>query len=344
MSKPVKNKKTYLTWLQYGLFLGAGIFLIYWQLKSMNAGQRAEFLEALQQANYYYLLPIVLMGLISHYIRALRWKLLMEPLDFYPKTKNVFSAVMVGYLANSAVPRLGEVLKCTILAKYEKLKVDKLLGTILVERTIDLICFIIFVILTIISQFNILTQFLNEQFNLLNTANNSSAIFKMIVVIVIILVLIFLLRLLFTNFPDAGITRWIRSFITGVSQGFLTVLRLKKKRQFFLLTIFMWALYLIQIYIAFFALDKMRGLGMGAACSVLTLVTLAIIITPGGIGTFPIFVMQVLLMYGVTKATGQAFGWMMWGVTTAVVVVTGLICLVLLPYFNMQTKNRISVE
>ena len=162
MSKPVKNKKKYLTWLQYGLFLGAGIFLIYWQLKSMSANQRAEFLEALQQANYYYLLPIVIMGLISHYIRALRWKLLMEPLDFYPKTKNVFSAVMVGYLANSAVPRLGEVLKCTILAKYEKLKVDKLLGTILVERTIDLICFIIFVILTIISQFNILTQFLNE--------------------------------------------------------------------------------------------------------------------------------------------------------------------------------------
>jgi hypothetical protein len=268
----------------------------------------------------------------------------MEPLEYYPKMKNLFSAVMVGYLANSAVPRLGEVLKCTILAKYEKLKVDKLVGTILVERTIDLICFAIFVALTIASQFNLLTNFLDEQLHILNNNNSTSSFLKIVIAILFVIITIVILRILFIKFPEVGIIRWMKKFTAGIIAGFLTVFRLKKKRQFFLLTFLMWSMYLIQIFVAFFAMEKMSGLGLGAASSVLTLVTLAIIITPGGIGTFPIFVMQVLLIYGISKATGQAFGWLMWGVTTALVVVIGFICLVLLPYFNKQPKSSVSVE
>src|SRR5678815_907736 len=77
------------------------------------------------------------------YSRAMRWKLLMEPLGYKPSNFNVFAAVMIGYLVNSGAPRLGEVFKCTLLARYEKLRVDKLIGTILIERAVDLVCLII---------------------------------------------------------------------------------------------------------------------------------------------------------------------------------------------------------
>ncbi|MBK8089481.1 MAG: flippase-like domain-containing protein [Chitinophagaceae bacterium] len=107
---------------------------------------------SLKQANYWLFIPVLLMMLLSHYIRALRWKILMEPLGYKPSTFNVFNAVMIGYLANLAFPRLGEVLKCTILARYEKMGPDKLIGTIVAERAIDLVCLIGAFVITILLQ------------------------------------------------------------------------------------------------------------------------------------------------------------------------------------------------
>ncbi len=336
------KKKKIVTWLQYTLFLGAGLFLVWWQLRSMNAVQKEEFLISLKQANYLYIIPIVLMGLLSHFIRALRWKLLMQPINYFPKTKNVFSAVMIGYLANSAVPRLGEVLKCTILAKYEKLKVDKLVGTILVERTFDLLCFALFITITVLTQYQKLETFVTGQFSKVNSIDTGSGFTKLIVVLIVVIVIIFALSHLAKKYPKSKIILWVKNFVVGIGQGFLTVIRLQKKKTFLLYSILIWSLYVLQIYIGFYALTKTLHLGIGAACSVLSLVTVAIIITPGGIGTFPIFVMQVLLIYGVSQSTGQAFGWMMWGITTAIVVIGGFVCLLLLPYLNRQ-KDNISI-
>ncbi len=338
------KKKKIFTWLQYVLFFGAGLFLVWWQLRSMNAAQKEDFLISLKQANYLYIIPIVFINLLSHFIRAIRWKLLMEPINYFPKTKNVFSAVMVGYLANSAVPRLGEVLKCTILAKYEKLKVDKLVGTILVERTIDLLCFILFVSITILTQYQKLETFVTGQFSQVNSTHKNNGLTKLTIGVLVVIILFLALRQLIKSFPENKIVLWFRNFVAGIGQGFLTVIRLQKKKTFLLYTILIWSLYLIQIYIGFFALTKTAHLGIGAACSVLSLVTVAMIITPGGIGTFPIFVMQVLLIYGVSHSTGQAFGWMMWGVTTAIIVVVGFICLLLLPYFNREKDNIAYLE
>src|SRR4051812_37244655 len=121
--------------LQYVFFLGGGIFLVWWQLKSMTTAEKTEFYNAFTRANYWLLIPVITMSLLSHLSRSMRWKLLMEPLDYNPKLKNVFAVLMVGYLVNAAIPRLGEIIKCTVLARYEKLKVDKLVGTIIVERT-----------------------------------------------------------------------------------------------------------------------------------------------------------------------------------------------------------------
>lgn len=333
------NEKKYYTWLKYALLFGVGIFLVWWQLKNMSPVQKTEFQLSIKQADYKFILPITVLGLLSHYIRAIRWKLLMEPMAYFPKTKNVFSAVMVGYLANSAIPRLGEVIKCSILVKYEKLKIDKLVGTVLIERTVDLLCFIFFIIITIVTQIDLLSDFVGKQFSLIGSENLKKSVVKITLLFIVVVLTFFILRTLVKKYPNGKLLTTIKNFITGIKDGFFTILKLKKKQQFICLTIVMWALYLIQIYIGFFALAGTAKLGLGAACSVLTLVTLAMIITPGGIGTFPIFVMQVLLIYGVTKSTGQAFGWIMWGVSTALVVVTGFICLLLLPYFNKRKKD-----
>ena len=124
----------------------------------------AEIKLALKNARLYLIAPVFIILLSSHYIRALRWRLLMEPMGYKPGKANTFFAVMVGYLANQAVPRLGEVLKCTLLARYEKIPADKLVGTIILERLIDAVCLLTVFGITLVIQPGLYSQIINTVF------------------------------------------------------------------------------------------------------------------------------------------------------------------------------------
>jgi uncharacterized protein (TIRG00374 family) len=323
--------KRLLSILQYVLFLGGGIFLVWWQLRDMDEEKRKHFYDALNNANYWLILPIICMTLLSHLSRSMRWKLLMEPLGYDPALKNVFAATMVGYLANSAIPRLGEVLKCGIVAKYEKLKVDKLVGTIVLERTFDLICFMIFIAFTVLIQLNLVGNYFKTELGKISWL-------KAVILVGVIVFIIVLLRFLLKEFPHNKVIIRINTFIRGIGEGFRTIKKLKKVKLFIAHTIFIWSMYLLQIYLGFRAMEGTSGLSISAACAVLTLATLAMIATPGGIGVFPIFVMETLVLYRITPALGQAFGWLIWGVSTSILIITGFICLIILPYIN-RNKN-----
>src|SRR3712207_5537570 len=133
-------KKSILTILQYLFFLGLGVLFVWLTVKDISSDDWAHILTSLKEARHWLILPVLLLLLLSHYSRALRWKILMEPLGYRPSTFNTFAAVMIGYLVNAGVPRLGEVVKCTILARYEKVRADKLVGTIVMERAVDVVC------------------------------------------------------------------------------------------------------------------------------------------------------------------------------------------------------------
>lgn len=333
-------KKNFLSILQYVIFLGGGIFLVWWQLRSMTELDKKEFYNAFRKADYVLLIPIVIMSILSHLSRSVRWKLLMEPLGYKPALKNVFAATMVGYLANSAIPRLGEILKCSILARYEKLKIDKLVGTILVERTFDLICFMIFIGITVLIQIELIGGYVKKEMSNIASGSGMPLWEKLTLIVLVLVSIIFLIRFLFKKFPGNVVITKINGFIGGIGTGFATIKNLKHRKLFIAHTIFIWAMYLLQIYVGFFTLAETSGLSLKAACSVLTLATLAMIATPGGIGSFPIFVMRVLLIYGITKSTGQAFGWLMWGASTGIIVSCGVLALLLLPYLNKRKKNE----
>src|SRR6186713_2717080 len=124
------------TILQYLFFFCLGFFFVWMSVKDIDKDKWQQIKFALQNARYYLVVPVFAILILSHYTRALRWRLLMESLGYLPDKAITFFAVMIGYLANQGVPRMGEVLKCTVLSKYEKIPVDKLVGTIILERLI----------------------------------------------------------------------------------------------------------------------------------------------------------------------------------------------------------------
>ena len=126
-------KKKILSVLKYLLFLGIGVFLMWWQLGKMTALQRVQFEDSLRNANYIFIIPIFLMAILSHISRAIRWKILIEPMGYHPSTANTFYATLCGYFANTFVPRAGELLRCTLLGRYEKIPFPKLMEPLLLN-------------------------------------------------------------------------------------------------------------------------------------------------------------------------------------------------------------------
>ena len=333
-------RKRLFSIFQYIFFLGGGIFLVWWQLKSMTGDQKTAFLRAFNHANYWLLFPVITAILLGHVSRAMRWKLMMEPLGYKPALKNVFAVVMVGYFANAAIPRLGEILKCTFLARYEKLKVDKLVGTILVERAFDFFCYLVFICITVLIQIDLVGEYVKDKLKLIALAPGFPIWAKLLIVLFILLGILFFLRFLFKKFPESKVILKISDFLNGIAEGFKSIATLKKRRAFIMHSLFIWTMYLLEIYMGFYAMEGTAHLSIKAAFSVLSLATLAMIITPGGIGSFPIFVMETLLIYKISPTLGIAFGWLMWGIFTGIIIFSGIVALLLLPYMNKNKNNN----
>ena len=149
-------KKKMLALVQYAFFAALAAFFVWLSLKDMDSQKWAQLKDALDRANYWLLVPVLLLLLASHWLRALRWRQLIEPMGYEPSRINCFLGVMIGYFVNLGAPRLGEVVKCTILARYEKVPADKLVGTIVAERAFDVVCLAVVFGLTFLFQFNVI--------------------------------------------------------------------------------------------------------------------------------------------------------------------------------------------
>ncbi|HYK57133.1 MAG TPA: lysylphosphatidylglycerol synthase transmembrane domain-containing protein [Flavisolibacter sp.] len=184
-------KKSILTILQYTFFLGLGILFVWLSIKNINGSQWEQIKDALRRAKHWLIIPVIGFLLLSHYSRALRWKILMEPMGYRPSTFNTFAAVMIGYLVNAGVPRLGEVVKCTLLSRYEKVRADRLVGTIVMERAVDLVSLIIIFILALIFQGHVIGNYVNNTFGDFFTDQTGHASVRKIIIVLTVLVVFF---------------------------------------------------------------------------------------------------------------------------------------------------------
>ncbi len=327
------------TILQYLFFLGLGIFFVWLSLKNLTSEKTGQIKSALQNAKHWLIFPVFGILIASHITRALRWRLLIEPLDYRPSRVNTFFAVMTGYLVNQGVPRLGELIKCTLLARYEKIPVDKLIGTVIVERLVDAFSFLTILGITLAIQPGIYSQLIHSLFS--NSGGEASkqlsfAVFALLILAVLVLIIAVWMIRKKKNFADLASV--LKKIGRSIWQGFTTVRRLKKRRLFILFTILLWALYLSAGYIGFFAFRETSGYGIREAFTVLSAGSIGMIASPGGIGAYAYLVQKTMPVYGLNAGAALAFGWILWLVTTAVIVIGGLISFAIIPYYNKSRR------
>lgn len=269
----------------------------------------------------------IIIGLLSHVSRAMRWSLLLEPLGHKPQFFNNFLIILMAYLANLGIPRSGEFLRATALTTYEKVPFEKGFGTIVTERVIDLLMLFLVILVALVLQTDAILGFLENQGLGLNK----------LLILMGLGVAGLLVFFLFIRKASSGILLKVRNFVRGLMTGVMSIFKMRNKWLFVAHTLFIWVAYFAMFWIIKYTVPETMGLSVGQLLVAFIAGAFAMTATNGGIGLYPLAVGKALALYGISSASGDAFGWIMWISQTLMVLVFGAISFMVLPLWN---RNR----
>ncbi|MCW3076409.1 MAG: hypothetical protein JWO32_1018 [Bacteroidetes bacterium] len=337
----VKNTRSII---QFVVLLGIGILLIWLSLRQITPTQQDEIFYAFKTADYFWVSVSVIIAFVSHFLRAYRWNYLLAPLGQKTKLLNANCHVLIGYLANYGIPRMGEISRCTLATKYDNVPFEIALGTVITERIVDFILFLFIFVLTLALQFNELIGLANKWifFPLkIKLAAASQSPVKLIILLAVIATLIIVF--LSVRKKVAGMLRGkFGSIIKGLGDGVGSIRKMEKPVQFVVLSLFIWLSYFYSLYACFFALKGTSNLGQKECLTLLLFGTFGVIFSPGGLGAYPFIISSILITtYGLEKVPAIAFPWLVWTSQFILVVVLGGISFIVLPLYN-RNKNVVS--
>ena len=290
-------RKSILQTTKFIAFLAVGILLLWFAFSNVNFNR---LVADLREAEYSWLLLSVLFGLIAYVSRARRWVLLVKPLGFHPALKNSFYALMTGYLANLALPRIGEITRCVALGKKENIPVDQLIGTVVVERTIDFLSLMIIMIFLIVTSGDQISLFLKESI-LVPIQQKIFSVFGFTWILWMILLVILMFALILTIRYKKRL-RKIRFFskmfdlARGIINGLKTITNLKRKWEFVFLTVFIWINYTLMTWVVVFSIESTSHLTLRDSIFLLVIGGLAMSApVQSGLGAFHYIISRGLL-------------------------------------------------
>lgn len=299
--------------------IGIGIYLTWYFFSGMSDEEVQDTKNAFFDANYFWIALSLLIAWSGHISRAYRWLFLLEPLGYKPSLKNAYHAVMSGYIINYTVPRSGEIARAGLMTSYEKIPFEKGFATIVIERIIDVIMLGGIVLLTGFLQAN------SEEFQaIMETNDGSSGSMTWYLLGAAAGIGITLMILYYTS---AKIQTFVKEKIKGFLEGLKTVWTMKKKWSFIFHTAYIWITYVAMIWTSCMAFPETRDLPIEAILGAFVVGATAVALFPGGIGAYPIWVTEVLFIYGVEF---KGFGIYIWVMQTSLLIVLGLISLFLI--------------
>jgi uncharacterized protein (TIRG00374 family) len=325
-------KKAVVKILQFLAFFALGAFIFWLIYKDQDIEHIKSVLK--NDVNYSWVWLSLFIGLISHISRTIRWGLMIEPIGHKPRFINTFLAVMVGYLMNLAFPRMGEVSRCGVLSRYEKISFTKLFGTVVAERLIDMISLLLMLGIVIVSQFGKMIHFINANPEI---KEKLMAVVSSPVLLVVFAVGITALFVFRKAFKHTLIYHKIVSLVKNFKEGFISIRNIRKKGWFFFHSAFIWILYYLMMYANFFAFGFTSHLGPIAGLTTFVLASFGMVApVQGGIGAWHFMAKEALALYGVDNANGIIFAFVAHSSMTFMIIVIGLISLMILPFINRR--------
>jgi len=305
--------------------ISIGVFCIYFSFRNINF---SDFTKYFYQINYSWVFLGIILGALSHLSRSYRWKFLIEPLGYKLGLANSILAVFSAYLINYTIPRAGDIARATMISKYEKIPLDKTIGTIVAERAIDVVCILIIIGIGLIIEF----QKISEKLISLIEGQELSTILIYVTTISMFVIVLFLFLKKSKYYGS------MLNFLSGIAQGLTVIFRMEKRNSFIFHSIFIWLMYLLMFWVTSMAFIELHDFSFYQFMISFTLAALSIMLSNGGIGIYPLAVEESLGWYGVQSTTGLAFGWVSWLSQTMMVVIFGGLSLFILPFINRKNS------
>jgi uncharacterized protein (TIRG00374 family) len=315
------------------IFFIIGVGLFWYVYQDINI---QSIKDALKELKYSWILLSVILGLLSTLVRALRWKILIESIGYKPKTINLFLSVQILYFINLVIPRGGEIARCGMVAKYEKIPFAKLLGTVFIERLTDFIAFIIILIGVCFLQLS----FVKKIFSILKISPSSFQskilIFGLVVILFVLFYWIFKKIGLLDKFQNK-----INKIKKDIIEGIKSVMMIEIKWTYIFLTFLIFLLWLLMFYVVFFAYPPTYNMPLSAAVFTYTIGTFAFLLPiQAGIGVWHFLVSECLYLYGLNKEAGKMFALIAHTFTNLVYLIFGTIGFIIIPLINNKTPDK----
>ncbi len=318
--------KTHLSkWLSIVIPILLGILIIIYQYNKFTDAQIEEIVGYFKNANYYFVILSVMVGFMGNTLRAYRWKYMLDHLGYESNFANNFMAVNIGYLLNLTVPKSGEISRAVIVKKYNNIPFDKGFGTIVAERIIDIFFLLFFMLLAVLLQYNIVKAFILDKI----PVQLLTLLFIVGMVSLITLILVY-------KYSKIKMILVLKEKISGLKEGLLSVVHMKKKGAYFFQTILIWMSYVLTYVIATMVIPETSTLTIGAIITSFVVGSIAIAFTNSGFGAYPFLTSKILLFYAIAEPAGTAFGWIIWTSQMLLIIFLGVLSFIMLPIVNRK--------
>ncbi len=337
------------------LFVGLGILFIWLSVKDLSKEDIHMIFSSMALVNnpqgWLFIGLSVLAIVAADLIRAARAELLLKSIHYRPRFSMMFYSVMVCYIANLALPRLGEILRCTFLQRYENIPFQKSLGTVILERAVDVVCWLFLLIIALLLNNGLLSNLIVDQSQQLTLEEwfaqkglSYVGNYLLYIIIGVIVLLIVVIRLTRNWWQKRPALVKVADFFKGIWRGFVSIKDIPNPWHFVFWTVAMWVSYYLGVYLFFHALPYLQHIGPGAAFTVLIFGTIAFMISQGGLGAYPLITAGIVMLYGISYTQGLAAGWIGWILQTAVSLVLGLFSLIATSFYKRHDAAEIPEE
>ena len=310
-----------------------GILILYFLFRDTDF---VELWSILKDANYGILAFSLIFGLLGNTIRGYRWELLIKPLGYNPKVSNLNYAVYGGYAVNFALPRAGEIWRCGVVAKEEKIPFSKLFGTMILDRIFDTLTVLTLCIVAFLINMQFFMEQLKHNQATFDSITNilTSPLFYIIIIGGILVTFV-----IFKFFRENFIVKKVIDFIVSIWNDMKAIWKMKQKYRLLIYSIGIWTCYFLYFYITFFAFGFTADLGITAGLIAFALSSLSMgVPTNGGMGAWHFAVMASLTLYGVSKTNAIAFATGVFTLQSVWVILCGLVGMALLSIKNRKNK------
>lgn len=265
-------------------------------------------------------------GILAQVFRGLRWRQMLEPMDERPRRRSCVNAIFLSYGSSLVVPRVGEILRCGYLSRYEGTRMTRAVGTVVTERVVDVVLILLLTLVTVLWQVPVFVRFMGRTGMSVQGILSGFSLTGWLVTgacALVVVSAIWYAMLRFHVFDRS------RETLRGLIDGLLSIRNVRRKGLFWFYSVGIWLSYYLHFYLTFFCFSYTAELGPMAALVAFVVGTFAVLVpTPNGAGPWHFAVKTVLMLYGVDGNDGALFVLIVHSLQTLLVALLGIVAVV----------------